>query len=220
MMAKHVAVSVVTITLVVVILSFAAVAADHSDEVVTLLKTKTDAILGILNQTGLAKTEKRQQVLAVVDPVINFPLMAKLTLGKDNWARLSPEERVRFVDLFVERLKTSYLDKTSLYADLAITYEKAVEEAGKVSVPTRLKTKDKVIEVIYRFYSTEGQWQVYDVEIEGVSFIKSYRSQFDEILRNGTVNDLFAELNKTEAVSAPAVVEPGNQSQPDTTAGE
>jgi phospholipid transport system substrate-binding protein len=138
--------------------------------------------------------------------------MAKLSLGKENWARLSPEERDRFVSLFVERLKNSYLDKTSLYSDLTITYEAASEEGDKVFVPTLLKTKSDVIKVIYRFYSAEGRWQVYDVEIEGVSFIKSYRSQFDEILAKGTVADLFTELNKKET-PAPAKTEAGGRSQ-------
>lgn len=198
MTRKHVALPALTTALVVFVF-FTALAADHSTEVVTLLKTKTDAILGILSQTGLAEAAKRQQIMDVVNPVINFALMAKLTLGKTNWDRLSPEERNRFVDLYVERLKNSYLDKTSLYSDLTITYDQAVEEDGKVSVPTHLNTKNDVIDVIYKFYSAEGKWQVYDVEIAGVSFIKSYRSQFDEILKNGTVADLFAELTRKEA---------------------
>ncbi|MEW6076797.1 MAG: ABC transporter substrate-binding protein [Thermodesulfobacteriota bacterium] len=212
MKKRYGAVAVVLIAMVFVILSYSAQAGDRTAEVVTLLKTRTDAILAILEQTGLAETDKRKQIMDVVNPVINFPLMAKLSLGKENWARLSPEERDRFVDLFVTRLKNSYLDKTSLYSDLTITYEAATEEGDKVFVPTLLKTKNDVIKVVYRFYSAEGRWQVYDVEIEGVSFIKSYRSQFDEILAKGSVADLFVELNKKET-PVPARPEAGGQSQ-------
>jgi phospholipid transport system substrate-binding protein len=209
---QHSVITAVMAMAAVVLLFLSAHAGDRSVEVVTLLKTKTDAILEILGKTGLAEEEKRKQIMDTVNPFINFPLMAKLSLGKENWARLSPEERDRFVDLFVARLKNSYLDKTSLYSDLTITYEAATEEGDKVFVPTLLKTKNDVIKVVYRFYSAEDRWQVYDVEIEGVSFIKSYRSQFDEILAKGTVADLFAELSKKEVPGA-AKAETGDKNQ-------
>jgi len=196
----------------------AAFADERNVAVETLLKTKIEAVLSILRQANLTDDVKRQQVMEVISPVINFPLMAKLTLGKENWARLTPEERTRFVDLFVERLKSSYLDKTTLFSDQTVTYATAVEEAGKIHVPTKILTKDGAIEVIYRFYAANDQWQVYDVEIDGVSFIKSYRAQFDEVLKNGTVADLFAELSKTAENEAPAV-EAGNQSPPEAPAG-
>jgi phospholipid transport system substrate-binding protein len=211
MKKRHVVFPATITVMFFVVLSFAAQAGDRADEVVTLLKTRTDAILEILGHTNIPEAEKRQRIMDVVNPVINFPLMAKLSLGKENWARLSPEERDRFVNLFVERLKNSYLDKTSLYSDLTMTYEAATEEGDKVFVPTLLKTKSDVIKVIYRFYSAEGRWQVYDVEIEGVSFIKSYRSQFDEILAKGTVADLFVELSKKEEPGG-ANAETGGQS--------
>ncbi len=209
----------VSIALIFIIF-FTAFSNDQNAAVETLLKTKIDAVLDVLSRSDLAETEKREQVMEIINPVMNFALMAKLTLGKENWARLTPEERTRFVDLFVERLKDSYLNKISLYSsDQTVIYEKAIEASGKVHVPTRLKTKDSLIEIIYKFYSTQDQWQVYDVEIDGVSFIKSYRAQFDEVLKNGTVADLFAELSKTEKTGAP-VVDADNPSQPRTPADE
>ncbi len=196
MIRKPVLGAIMTLALVLTLFA-TAFSSQRTDEVQTLLKSKIDTVLKILSRNDLTETEKRQQVMDVINPVMNFSLMAKLTLGKENWTRLSPEERTRFVDLFVERLKASYLNKITLYSDQTVTYEKAETSSGKVQIPTKLKGKDGVIEVIYKFYSANDQWQVYDVEIDGVSFIKSYRSQFDEVLKNGTVDDLFAELQKT-----------------------
>jgi phospholipid transport system substrate-binding protein len=190
--------SIGLITALVFVFCLTAVASEQTKAVETLLKTKIDGVLNILSQAEVSDESKRQQVMALITPVINFSLMAKLTLGKANWGRLTPEERTRFVDLFVERLKASYLNKVTLYTDQKVVYEKAIESSGKIHVPTYLEAKDGRIEIIYRFYSANDQWQVYDVEIDGVSFIKSYRSQFDEVLKNGTVDDLFAQLAKTE----------------------
>ena len=40
------------------------------------------------------------------------------------------------------------------------------------------------------------RWKIYDLEIEGVSILLTYRSQFDDILRRGTVEDLLSHLEK------------------------
>ncbi|MFP4445363.1 MAG: phospholipid-binding protein MlaC [Desulfosudaceae bacterium] len=178
------------------VLPFLPAAAGQTDEVEALLKSKIDSVLSILSQVQSTE-KKRQQIMETISPVIDFPLMAKLSLGKSNWQRLDADQQKRFVDLFVARLKSSYLEKTSLYSDQEVVYEQPAASQGKVHIPTRIITKDKRVKVIYKFYRTGSGWQVYDIEIEGVSFIKSYRSQFNEILRNGNVSDLFASLEKS-----------------------
>jgi len=49
----------------------------------------------------------------------------------------------------------------------------------------------------YKLYHSESEWKIYDVEIQGVSIIRSYRSQFSEILKNGTIDDLLLKLEKS-----------------------
>ncbi|MDY6823376.1 MAG: ABC transporter substrate-binding protein [Thermodesulfobacteriota bacterium] len=189
--------SVCAVVIVLLILAAGPVFAEGpANEVETLLKDKIEGILSMLGSTDLQEAEKKQRIMKIIEPVIDFSLMAKLTLGKQHWASMSPEQRKTFVDLFVERLKRSYLDKTTLYSGQKVGYGQAIARGGKVSAPMYLYTKDKKIEVVYKFYPANGNWKVYDVEIDGVSFIKSYRAQFNEILRNGTVADLFAELRK------------------------
>ena len=171
--------------------------ADDSQEVADLLKNKIDSVLKMLEKEDMAEAQKKEKIMAIVDPVIDFELMAKLTLGKTNWARLSESEQEKFIDLFVDRLKASYLDKTTLYSDQKVVYHPAVKKGNKIHVPVDVVTQEETAEVLYKFYSAGSQWRVYDVEINGVSLIRSYRSQFDEILRNGTVTDLFEELKRS-----------------------
>ncbi|HMA85047.1 MAG TPA: ABC transporter substrate-binding protein [Desulfosalsimonadaceae bacterium] len=170
--------------------------ADEPQEVAGLLKNKIDSVLTVLENKDMPEAEKKKKIMAIVNPVIDFELMAKLTLGKTNWARLSQAEQEKFIELFVERLKASYLDKTTLYADQKVVYHPAVKKGNKIHVPVEVVTQEETAEVLYKFYSAGSQWRVYDVEINGVSLIRSYRSQFDEILRNGTVADLFEELKR------------------------
>jgi phospholipid transport system substrate-binding protein len=50
--------------------------------------------------------------------------------------------------------------------------------------------------MLYKFYQPNGQWKIYDLEIQGVSIIRSYQSQFKEILRNGTFDNLLQKMEK------------------------
>jgi phospholipid transport system substrate-binding protein len=117
-------------------------------------------------------------------------------LGKKYWPDLSPEQRERFTELFVERLRQSYLNKLTAYKDEKIIYESPVTIKKKAHVPTQLISKGKKISMLYKLYSSNNRWKIYDVEIEGVSIIRSYRSQFKEILQKGTFDDLLQKMEE------------------------
>jgi phospholipid transport system substrate-binding protein len=164
-----------------------------------LLKERTEVVLDILKDSTLDENVKKKQIIDVVGPIIDFQLMAKLTLGKTNWGKLNEKQQTEFVDLFVARLEKSYLDKSSMYCCVEIAFKPAFKRGNKVYIPIEVETKDNPLEMLYKFYSSSEGWKAYDVEVNGVSLIKSYQAQFAEIFKNGTAEDLFKELRKTDA---------------------
>ena len=168
--------------------------ADDKSEVEELLKKNLDAVFSVLQKKDLAQQEKNQDIVDIVTPMFDFELMAQLSLGKKHWPGLSQEEKKRFTDLFIQRLKASYLKNFTLYTDEKLFYEPAVQVKKKIHTPTYLISKDKKISILYKFYKAENNWKIYDLEIQGVSIIRSYRSQFSGILENGTVDDLLLKL--------------------------
>ena len=50
--------------------------------------------------------------------------------------------------------------------------------------------------MIYKMYKSKKDWKIYDIEIQGVSIIRSYRSQFSEVLESGSIDDLLQKLEK------------------------
>ncbi|RJP84486.1 MAG: ABC transporter substrate-binding protein [Desulfobacteraceae bacterium] len=161
-----------------------------------LLKMKTDAVLAVIQNKDMAESVKKDQIMAIIEPIIDFRLMSKLTLGKANWGKFSEAQQAEFVELFVERLKRSYLDKTSAYNGEKVAYKPATQKGNKVNAPLDILTTQKPIELLYKFYKSDEGWKAYDLEINGVSLIKSYQAQFTEILNTGTPRDLLAELKK------------------------
>jgi len=52
--------------------------------------------------------------------------------------------------------------------------------------------------MLYKLYKSKHNWKIYDIEIEGVSIIITYRSQFSQVLRKGTIDDLLKKLEGLE----------------------
>lgn len=172
--------------------------ADDVKIVENLLREKTDQVLTILKQKDIKEPAKKNRIMEIINPIIDFELMARLTLGKANWGKLNQQQQKEFVELFVERLKRSYLDKSTFYDDEKFTYKPGFLSGNKVHVPVEIVSNEKPIELLYKFYRSGAQgWKAYDVEINGVSLIRSYQSQFSEVLRTGTPQDLLNELKKT-----------------------
>jgi phospholipid transport system substrate-binding protein len=168
--------------------------ADDKSEVEKLLKKNLDAVFSVLQKKDLEQQEKNKDIVNIVTPMFDFELMARLSLGKKHWSGLSQEEKERFTELFIQRLKASYLKNFTLYTDEKLFYEPSVQVKNKIHTPTFLVSKDKKIAILYKFYKAENNWKIYDLEIQGVSIIRSYRSQFSGILENGTVDDLLLKL--------------------------
>ncbi len=176
-------------------------AAGKTSEVETLLKEKIEKVLVILNDKEQAKAEQHDSILEVVTPVFDFQLMAKLSLGKKYWPGLSLEKRGEYSDVFIKKMKKSYLNKLDLYDGEDMIYDPPIAKGKKVHMRTYLDLKENKMEMLYKFYKSRKGWLIYDLEIEGVSTVQTYRSQFDGVLRDGTIDDLIAKLKRGEKIS-------------------
>ena len=174
------------------------VGADDKDVAKELLETRIMSAIAVLQIKDLDQQEKNKQVIEIVTPIFNFSLMAKLSLGRKYWPGLTKEERQRFTELFTKLLKESYLDKLALYTDEKVVFKTPVQEKRKIKIPTELISKDNTISMLYKLHESTHSWLIYDIEIQGVSIISTYRSQFDQVLSNGTIDELLIKLERPE----------------------
>jgi phospholipid transport system substrate-binding protein len=163
-----------------------------------LLKTKLDAVILVLQNKEIDPKEKNKKIIEIVSPVFDFNLMAKLALGRKHWSGLPAEKKEKYTDLFVVRLKQTYLEKINLYTDETITFYDSIKAKRKVHIPTDLISKGNRISMLYKFYQSKKGWKIYDIEVEGVSIISTFRSQFKETLSSGTIDDLIHKLEKPQ----------------------
>ena len=97
--------------------------ADDKRDAEEIVKSKLDAVFAVLQKKDLDQQMKKKEVNEIVTPMFDFGLMAKLTLGKKNWPNLSQEKKEKFTQLYINLLRTSYLDKLALYTDEKVIFE-------------------------------------------------------------------------------------------------
>ncbi len=185
-------------TFLILVMSIQTAFADDATRVQEELENKLDAVLGVIEQEDLDSQAKQDRVAEILEPLFDFALMSKLALGKTHWSATSERDRNRFTELFTRRLKESYLTKLDLVTNEKITFETPTQERNKIQIPTHVATQDDNMSIIWKFYKMKNDWKIYDVEIEGVSLISSYRSQFNETLQNATFEELLKKLEETE----------------------
>ena len=70
-------------------------------------------------------------------------------------------------------------------------------ENGSATVRSKLVTRNGgEIPLDYRLHLRDGSWRIYDVAVQGVSFITSYRTQFDRVIRAESYSSLRERLQK------------------------
>ena len=82
------------------------------------------------------------------------------------------------------------------YKDEKMLSQPAVQDKNGVHISMTLISDDTKLAMLYRLHKAGESWKIYDVEIEGVSILLTYRSQFNDTLSHGTVDDLISQLEK------------------------
>ncbi len=151
------------------------------------MKSTVDGILHVMKDETLAvpakKQERRDKMSALIREQFNFLEMSKRSLAK-HWKKLTKEAKKEFVIIFSDLLEASYVGKIENYTDEKVTYDKEkIKGKGKYSVVnTTIVTKSVDIPIDYKLIFRKDKWWVYDIVIEGVSFISTYRSQYNKII--------------------------------------
>ncbi len=169
------------------------------------VKSRVDQALQSLGQAPATSPEaaqsRRAEIRRAADSLFDFPEMARRALGR-HWADRTPTERDEFVRLFTDLIARSYIGKIDRYAGEAIAYTGERVDGDEASVRSQVVTaKGSQIPVEYRLHRVNDSWSAYDVLIENVSLVGTYRSQFDRIIKAESFTDLVRRLREKGQVA-------------------
>ena len=162
------------------------------------LRGSIDLILKIVTDPELKKeaktAERRRRIWAVVNQIFDFTEISQRSLAR-HWIPRTPAERQEFIRLFGDLLEYSYVTKIEAYSGEKIQYTGEAADGDQAVVKTRIVTKQGLeIPVDYRMFVKDNRWRAYDVNIEGVSLVANYRTQFNTVIQRAGYPDLVAKL--------------------------
>ena len=169
------------------------------------VKSRVDEAIQGLSQTPSATAEsaerRRTEIRRAADSLFDFTEMSRRALGR-HWADRTAAERDEFVRLFTDLVARTYIGKIDRYAGEAIAYIGERVDGDEASVRSQVVTaKGSQIPVEYRLHRSNDNWTAYDVLIENVSLIGTYRSQFDRIIKTESFGDLLRRLREKGQVA-------------------
>lgn len=169
-----------------------------------LIETAAQAMLRELDAHRDEYRRDPAKINGMVDrillPHFDTDYSARLVLGR-HWNTSTPEQRQRFVDAFYHSLLNNYgaalLDFT---ADrLKVIPYKGDAASANATVRTQVRKNDgTIVAVNYSLHHTARGWMAWDVVIEGISYVKSFRDDFGAEIDAHGIDALIDRLEKQQ----------------------
>jgi len=177
------------------------------NEVVT---TTSTAIAEKLDGRKAYLKENSAELYSLVDelllPHFDTRYAGRLVLG-NHWRNATDEQRARFVDVFYRFLVQSYADGILGFDQESLIILPLDGELDKkrAVVKTTIRMDDgTIVPVNYSMRNSSAGWRVYDVRIEGVSYIQNYRNQLNAEIRALGLDAVIERLQEEISVSGAA----------------
>jgi phospholipid transport system substrate-binding protein len=156
---------------------------DNSDPT-RLIETSANIMVSELDARRAEFRKDPAKLRGLVERVLlpNFDVdhSARLVLGR-HWRTATPEQRQRFIDAFYGSLMTNYGDAMIEFTGdrIRVLPSTVAPDATSAVVRTEVKRSNgQKIPVNYSMRKTGQGWKAWDVVIEGISYVKSFREDF------------------------------------------
>jgi phospholipid transport system substrate-binding protein len=152
--------------------------------------------------------EYRGEVRRIAAGLFDFDEMSRRALGR-HWTARTPAQRVEFVTLFTDMLERTYVGRIDSRAVEAIAYPGEQIDGSFAVVRSRISMRKRTeMSLDYRLHLDEGRWRVYDISVDGVSFVSTYRSEFNRIIQSSSYASLVERLRsrrlQVDALASPS----------------
>lgn len=198
--------SVLTL-LVIGCLSLVSVSARAAGDPISMLKSVADQMITNLkqHQTTLKQNPALVYSLAnrIIVPHADLDEMSKRVLPPRTWNSATSTQRSVFEHEFTTTLVRTYASALAQYKDQTIKFFPVRGGyAGRQTVRVNsqiIRSNGPSISVVYSLVSRGGEWRLYDMTVEGVSMLESFRSQFADQLARGNMESLINVLKQHNA---------------------
>ena len=166
-----------------------------------LVKTITDEVTAVIKKDAdirAGDTKKAAELIeAKIVPHFNFTRMTRIAMAR-NWRSATPEQQKQLAAEFKTLLVRTYSTALVNYREQQIEYKplRAKPDDSEVTVKSDVKPvgSTQPVTIDYELEKTDNGWKIYDVKVDGVSLVTTYRDTFASEVREHGIDGLIKSL--------------------------
>lgn len=175
---------------------------------VPMLESSAQQIIQTLKQNQKSLKQNHQLVYQAIEryllPCVDVDGMSRSVLGRVAWNKATSIEKKEFTQAFTQLVIRTYASPLAEYSGETVQFLPFKEAANARF--TRVNSiisrpNGQRIPLSYNLILKQGQWKVYDLSVEGVSLLQSFRSQFGQALQHSSMQDLITQMRQNKKVA-------------------
>ena len=166
-----------------------------------VIKSSAQTLSDAVNQ-NISEKKAVSMIQNSIVPQIDFTIMTRLAMGAQ-WKQATPDQQTQIVGLFKQMLVYSYTNALSKLKGAQVSISSSTisgEKQNKAIVNSSLKmpnngdSNNQPINIEYDLAKIGSAWKIYDVKIEKVSIVTTYRTQFNDEVQKDGIAGLITQL--------------------------
>jgi phospholipid transport system substrate-binding protein len=164
-------------------------------------KITNEVLAAIKSDKELAAGDKQKAVKLAEEkvlPYIDFQHATRLAVGRA-WRQASPEQQKKLVTEFRNMLVRTYSNAIGTYQGqtLKVLPARGPQDPEDTTVRTQfVRPGGQPLPIDFAMRKTAQGWKVYDITVEGVSLVLTYRSEFDAVVKQEGIDGLIKRLTQ------------------------
>lgn len=170
-----------------------------------LVQKVTEEVLASIKSDKQLAAGDKQKALKLAEekvlPYIDFEEATRLAVGR-SWSQATPEQRKKLVSEFRNMLVRTYSNAIESYQGQTL---KVMPSRGggkgdaKDEATVRaqfVRAGGKPLPIDFQMRNDGKSWKVYDIAVEGISLVLTYRSEFDAVVKQEGIDGLIKRLTQ------------------------
>lgn len=172
---------------------------------VPMLERSANAIISTLSHNKASLKKNPSIIFKAVEvnllPNVDVQGMSRSVLGRQAWNKASSVERTQFANAFTRLVIRTYASPLVEYSDETVQF---LPIRGPLSSrflrvnSVIVRSQGQNIPLTYSLVSKNGEWKIYDISVEGVSLLQSFKSQFAQALQNSSIGELITQMQQKQ----------------------
>lgn len=171
----------------------APIAAAQTASPTETVKSVVDGILAILRDDSLSFEEARPRIRSEIQRGFDDVAMAQSVLST-NWRSATEAQQDEFRQLLMRTIENTYIGRVRAYTNESVEFRGETVNGNRASVNSVIISNSGNIPIVYQLRQRRDGWFVYDVEIENVSMVSTYRETYRSVVRRDGMDGLLQQM--------------------------